>query len=337
MFILIGYVDYRCVVEFPVMQGKERTVFDSLSSENQNEKNSENPSLSLFLFGGGDRTGKFYNDAYVLNVKRQAWIKVSKQNDAVCFESVHNGKEKQPHPRTSHSAVVYNNCVFVFGGQWFDVADVERKPIFFSDLWKFDLAKMEWTFINAENAPSRGSHTCSIIESRLFMVGGSNQDGPFADVWMLDLSSNNLVWVNVSVSKYEGFEMHCTLTSGLSLYIFGGRGEEVFCRFLEFKTLSNEWVLHDECFPLCGSSAILMDGRAIFVGGTDCTQFFSTMYIYDTMNAVWIQEPSGIEPRIAHSFVKIDNTRAILFGGSGIDQEFNTTYLFIDSEKTKLQ
>ena len=230
--------------------------------------------------------------------------------------------------------------MYIYGGCKFP-NNSEEPMLFYNDLWCFDPAEFSWNCIVTENAPSRSSHTSEIINNILYIIGGSNETGPFADIWQLNMdSANGFKWENaIKISKVDdplGFEMHVSLVQNKSIFIIGGRGDEIYDNFYELNTITGTFILHDHCFPLCGSSGILIDNRAILIGGTDCKNFFDCVYVYDILNAVWIQvDDINISARMAHTFKKINDNQAILFGGAGLEKEYNDIYIFTDSEKTK--
>lgn len=73
-----------------------------------------------------------------------------------------------PKERAGHSAVLYENSIYIFGGK-----DDENFKL--NDLWKFDLAARTWTNLETATgtAPmARAGHTANVYEGKMFIFGG---------------------------------------------------------------------------------------------------------------------------------------------------------------------
>jgi len=81
---------------------------------------------SIYIFGGYDGFN-WVNDFFEYNITSNSWQEV------LC-----SGRGNPPTPRHSHSAVVYNEYMYVFGGY-----DGKYK----NDLFKFSFLTNEWTEI----------------------------------------------------------------------------------------------------------------------------------------------------------------------------------------------
>ena len=74
-------------------------------------------------------------------------------------------KEK-PCKRSGHSAVVYQDKMYIFGG-----VDDEINRL--NDLWEFDLKKKTWKELKVENGPaSRNSHSATLFLNYMIVFGG---------------------------------------------------------------------------------------------------------------------------------------------------------------------
>jgi leucine-zipper-like transcriptional regulator 1 len=81
---------------------------------------------SIFVFGGYDGFNRV-NDFFEYNILQNSWQEV------LC-----SGRSAPPSPRHSHSAVIYNDSLYIFGGY-----DGKYK----NDFFKFDFNKNEWSEI----------------------------------------------------------------------------------------------------------------------------------------------------------------------------------------------
>lgn len=127
----------------------------------------------LVVFGGGE--GPVYrNDVYVLDTLTRCWTKAEFPEDTA-----------QPPPRRAHTAVLYKNKVWVFGGGNGSQA--------LNDLWTLDVSvpveRMRWTQQATKGkAPvARGYHTANLVGNVMVIMGGSDGTECFSDVWSLNL------------------------------------------------------------------------------------------------------------------------------------------------------
>lgn len=107
----------------------------------------------MVVFGGyshGERT----NQVYILQLDTMKWSK---------FET----SSKQPEIRSSHSASVYNHCLYIFGG----ISDEGEK---LNDFWKLDLKTRIWIQItgSGELPVGRSGHTSVVYKDFLIIFGG---------------------------------------------------------------------------------------------------------------------------------------------------------------------
>ena len=120
----------------------------------------------LYVFGGrSDREGPYhtssevYDDTvYSLDLSKHVWERVSGPRTS-----------SSPVGRRSHSAFVFNNQLFIFGG--FNAV----LKLHYNDLHRFDPERREWTLVSTQGkAPCpRRRQSCCLLGSRLFLFGGT--------------------------------------------------------------------------------------------------------------------------------------------------------------------
>eukprot|EP00340_Litonotus_pictus_P011828 CAMPEP_0170539102 /NCGR_PEP_ID=MMETSP0209-20121228/103713_1 /TAXON_ID=665100 ORGANISM="Litonotus pictus, Strain P1" /NCGR_SAMPLE_ID=MMETSP0209 /ASSEMBLY_ACC=CAM_ASM_000301 /LENGTH=217 /DNA_ID=CAMNT_0010840941 /DNA_START=561 /DNA_END=1211 /DNA_ORIENTATION=+ len=130
-----------------------------------------------------------------------------------------------PSARDSHTALIFNDEMFVFGGNWQD------KKL--NDLWKLNLIERKWAKINAPNGPSSiEGHVTSLVLGKMMMIQGgldeSNRVCP--ELYLFDLVENK--WYSCQVKDFEKFakrECRSCVSNGEFCYLFGGEVEnEIF-------------------------------------------------------------------------------------------------------------
>ncbi|KAH0597801.1 hypothetical protein MHUMG1_04173 [Metarhizium humberi] len=130
----------------------------------------------LVVFGGGDGPA-YYNDVYVLDTVNFRWTKPRIIGDRI------------PSKRRAHTACLYKNGIYMFGG-----GDGVRA---LNDIWRLDVSdptKMSWKLISGPEKISsststtkdhrpkaRGYHTANIVGSKLIIFGGSDGGECFDD------------------------------------------------------------------------------------------------------------------------------------------------------------
>jgi hypothetical protein len=65
---------------------------------------------------------------------------------------------------------------------------------FFSDVWRFDATTSAWEEITTlgERAIARNAHSASVVAGKMYVFGGSNDDGPMSAISALDLSTDDV-------------------------------------------------------------------------------------------------------------------------------------------------
>lgn len=111
--------------------------------------------------------------------------------------------QPRPSPRCSHSAVFYNNAIYIFGGELSNVDNYHH----FKDIWKFDIKTNLWTEIKPRNkgGPSpRSGHRALVWRHYMLVFGGffeAVKETPrwFNDLHIYDFSTNT--WIECTYSK----------------------------------------------------------------------------------------------------------------------------------------
>ena len=123
----------------------------------------------------------------------------------------------------NHSAIIYKRCIYLFGGY-----DGKKNH---NTLHVYDIDKNEWThpITMGEDPPGRNGHTASLVDSKMYIIGGWLGSGPFAasDMYILDL--DQLIWEHPLTKGISPgpCNMHSTDLIQRRLYLFrGGDGRD---------------------------------------------------------------------------------------------------------------
>lgn len=229
----------------------------------------------LIVFGGGDGPA-YYNDVYVLDTVNFRWSKPKISGD------------RQPSKRRAHTACLWRNGIYVFGG-----GDGVRA---LNDVWRLDVAdtnKMSWKLISAPSSGSiedktkpkaRGYHTANMVGSKLIIFGGSDGGECFRDVWVFDVETQAFSPVHIPLS-YPRLSHTATIV-GSYLFVIGGHdGVEYSNEVLLLNLVTMVWDKR-KIYGLAPKArgyhgTVLHDSRLIVVGGFDGGEVFGDVQILE--------------------------------------------------------
>jgi len=196
-----------------------------------------------------------------------------------------------PPARQAHAAVVYDGCMFVHGG--------ERSAYEYSDIWKFDPAVKEWSFVSPKNdtAPARHDHSAVVYDGVMYIYGGRGPV-PLGDFWMYTFATGEWMEMPSSEGMSARFGHTAVVVDGVMLVYGGYVAEEggLTDELWQYEFETEEWTL-------LGPRTSNFD------------EYGATPYVADPADA--IQFPSDIpEARFSHVAVATGHGM-IIFGGAG--------------------
>jgi len=234
----------------------------------------------LVIFAGGDGPA-YYNDVYVLDTLNFRWHKPRIVGD-----------QDPPIPRRAHTACLYKNGIYIFGG-----GDGVRA---LDDFWRLDVSdmnKMSWKMLlplgksptdDAEvavNRPkARGYHTANMIGSKLIIFGGSDGGACFNDVWVYDADSQ--IWKCVPIPVPIPRLSHSSTLVGSYLFVVGGHdGIEYSNDVLLLNLVTMSWDKRRVYgLPPSGRGyhgTVLYDSRLLTIGGFNGAEVFGGVFILE--------------------------------------------------------
>lgn len=157
----------------------------------------------LFLFGGKSTADKLGNDLFSFKPDDRRLEKI-RQNGTV------------PSPRFDHSASVYAESMFVFGGK--TDAGISN------ELYRLDLHDYTWEKIIIDGLLPRAGHSSAVVNSLLVLIGGAQP------TQIIDLETMSLVSMaefgNVPKSiQYFGIEINSNEPS--EIFLIGGMEDRI--------------------------------------------------------------------------------------------------------------
>ncbi|KAL7808982.1 hypothetical protein V8C44DRAFT_335047 [Trichoderma aethiopicum] len=230
----------------------------------------------LVVFGGGDGPA-YYNDVYVLDTVNFRWSKPRIVGD------------KLPSKRRAHTACLYKNGIYVFGG-----GDGVRA---LNDIWRLDVSdtsKMSWRLISSAEKPAagarerrpkaRGYHTANMVGSKLIIFGGSDGGECFDDVWIYDVERH--IWKLVNIPMTFRRLSHTATIVGSYLFVIGGHDGHEYCNdVLLLNLVTMTWDRRKAYgMPPSGRGyhgTVLYDSRLLVVGGFDGSDVFGDVMVLE--------------------------------------------------------
>ncbi|KAK1764810.1 Tip elongation aberrant protein 1 [Phialemonium atrogriseum] len=240
----------------------------------------------LVVFGGGDGPA-YYNDVYVLDTVNFRWSRPRILGDKV------------PSKRRAHTACLYKNGIYVFGG-----GDGVRA---LNDIWRLDVSdtnKMSWKLVSAPTSPpspsassskspgakdggspkARGYHTANMVGSKLIIFGGSDGGECFNDVWVYDVETH--AWKAVHIPVTHRRLSHTATIVGSYLFVVGGHdGNEYSNDVLLLNLVTMTWDRRKVYgLPPSGRGyhgTALHDSRLLVIGGFDGSEVFGDVWILE--------------------------------------------------------
>lgn len=229
----------------------------------------------LVVFGGGDGPA-YYNDVYVLDTLNYRWSRPRIIGDRV------------PSKRRAHTACLYKNGIYVFGG-----GDGIRA---LNDIWRLDVSdmtKMSWRLVSSGGEKSssgdpkpkaRGYHTANMVGGKLIIFGGSDGGECFDDVWVYDIEGQ--AWRSVSIPQTFRRLSHTATIVGSYLFVVGGHdGAEYSNDVLLLNLVNMTWDKRKVYgLPPSGRGyhgAVLHDSRLVIIGGFDGSEVFGDVLLLE--------------------------------------------------------
>jgi len=152
-----------------------------------------------------------------------------------------------PSARSGHTAVAYKDSVFIYGGMFVKLNE-RREPQFnfLSDLWRFNVTDKIWSQVGGGEAkpppkskkkakksmpPPRNEHSAVVVDKTMWVMGGSDEQGPQSTVLAFHLGIRMLFRCCHPVPSYVVFDTHSLRP--LEIYFcMGCRGLQVGSRWV---------------------------------------------------------------------------------------------------------
>ncbi|EIW76831.1 galactose oxidase [Coniophora puteana RWD-64-598 SS2] len=242
------------------------------------------------VFFGGGQGPVYYNATWILDTTTHRWIKPT--------FIIPEGKDPEdytPAPRRAHTAVLYDNKIWVFGGG--------NGLQALADLWALDVSgsvdKLKWEKVETggdEKPSPRGYHTANLVGDIMVVIGGSDGKECFSDVWCLNLRT--MWWTRVdSLTKAPSYRRlsHTSTQVGSYLFVIGGHdGSSYSSDVLLYNLVSLQYeprVIRGRPPTARGYHvALIADSRLFTFGGFNGHDVFDDVHILELAGAAYLPQ-----------------------------------------------
>lgn len=250
----------------------DETNTEYLSDESEDDPEYYN--TRIVLVGGIKDNGKSSGDIYIYYPDKHTWQVIN----LVSGDWV-------DHSLSGHSAVVYRQSIYIFGGM-LDKQDLSRR------VFTLNVAT-NGVKVRRHNVPSftitkRKNHAAAVHGHHMYIVGGETRKGPVFDCWRYDLRRNEWDTVLLPSQTIPPLVRPQLVCSGDSLFLYGG---VVFAR-LKIGDSDSTWVtvqVNDEDIPCWTSPAMVKIRHKIYCVATHPSGsrvVFGHIHIYDSIKAL---------------------------------------------------
>lgn len=247
---------------------------------------------SMYVFGG-ERSAYFYSDLWRYEFASDAWTFIPVKNTSSALG------------RYDHTAVVYGDCLYVYGG---------RSPNPLGDFWKYDFNLQTWSEMpTSAGMAARFGHTATVVAHKMYVHGGylPDEDVLTDQLWSFDFTLSEWTLVGPRTTNFgEPYvadpsdaitfpgalapERYSSVSIGAGryLYVIGGAGGEDMATELgdlyKFDTMGKAWIamdatglnIYDAAGAAQGYHIAVFGGHGSAHGGD--RKFHNDLYYYYT-------------------------------------------------------
>jgi len=236
--------------------------------------------------------------------------------------------------KTEHSAVIYKNKMYLFGGY--------SGEYFTNSLYCFDFDTNVCSAVPAtgEIPPERSAHVGVVYKDKMYVFGGWNGTDQNNDLYSFDFAT--LKWSRV-IAKGPLPSARCSHAAVVSekynsLFIFagyGGKTQKYLNDMCQFSFETESWTITEHTPPSPRSRMRLVEfnDKIYIFGGWNKQEHFNHLYQYDIARRRWKEVELAIDPSEGkigqHSMVVFNNILYIFAGySSSVQSSTNDLYAY---------
>ncbi len=205
--------------------------------------------------------------------------------------------------RYAHSAVVYNNKMYVFGGY--------PNPY---DLRIFDFGSQLTFSLKSQSSGGVVSDFGIVLaNNKVYFIGGKIGNKYFRNLLSYDLVSSQ--WSSLSPDIAGNNAGSRAVTDGSNLYVFGGFNGSTYLNLMrKYNIASDTWeILSSDSIPRSHQAMVIADNNIYISGGFNGT-YLSDLRKYNISTKTFSSVSTLPTPRSHHSMVLSGSKLYLLFG-----------------------
>lgn len=259
--------------------------------------------------------GNLSNTNIIENVKKDIWCYQFDQQKWHKSLGAHKAL-------TEHTSVVYENNMYIFGGNGGLVENYSNNVLSYPLPFK---PESVFTRIETQNTapPARSGHSAVVYQESMYVFGGWNGHTSLNDFYSFNFESQSWKKIESEGTPPTKRRMHCTVVYEDSMFLFGGydesrpaRSDNELYRY-QFKTNTWETLKCHGSIP-CGRSraaAVVKNNFMYIIGGWDRVIHFDDSYRLDLEKFIWYKEKTDLNMKIAQQSCIVMEDWMIMYGG----------------------
>lgn len=222
----------------------------------------------IYVFSGSGDI--FFRDLVRFNIPFKKW------------EHVISKGKTSPTKREGHSAVLYNHCVYIFGGY-------DSYVHYYNDLWCLDLKNLKWSEMKqiGDVPEERDGHTAVVMNGMQYIFAGFTRSTGYNNrLFMYDFDSKKWTKILPKTTPRARARHTATVYEGCMI-VFGGYNGNTGTYFNDlwcFNPHTETWteLLVPNSVPgVFAHTALLYKHEMIIFGGTTRTGLQNWLWNYD--------------------------------------------------------
>ncbi|KAH3723086.1 nucleotide exchange factor RasGEF F [Pelomyxa schiedti] len=263
----------------------------------------------IYLFGGQSAQGRFLNDLLCL--------RTTPPQEVLLWNLVET-TGSQPLARHSHTCVVHNGTMILFGGM------TKNGPQ--NDLYTFKFSRNRWSRVEIDTTqpypPKRWGHKAVVWHGKMFVFGGFGTSDPMQDLWILSLDT--LVWMSPLLygTPPSPRGHHAMEVLGKRMFVHGGFNgvnslSDMHC--LRLHTLSwSSLRVPSLMAPRKGHTMTVMGDFLVLCGGRSKSHNLDDVWAWS--NSQWFRvNQHGDSPKARYHHVTVMHRGSLIMAGGAID------------------
>jgi len=219
--------------------------------------------------------------------------------------------------RYGHSAVVYQDKMYIFGGT--DGGNM------LATLWEYDITNDSWVG-KGGGAPARVSHSAIVYQDKMYIFGGFDGSSNLNDLWEYNITNDS--WAQ-KTSGATVRNAHSAVVYEDKMYIFGGYNSGALNTLWEYDITNDSWTEKAQgASSRYDHSGVVYNGKMyIFGGTTDGSSTMNDLWIYEFATNNWTSGTNGATARFGNSAV-VYSDKMYIFGGNDGNNNLNDVWQY---------